>query len=49
VLALVPVLADDASKARKRNRLLAFSAVGIACVAGAGYLFWALKLWKSLI
>ena len=49
VLAVVPKIIDEAEQRRARTRRLAFSAIGIACVVGAGYVTWALKLWKSVI
>ena len=52
----LPVLAIGAVRRDRRReecaaqrRRLAVSAAGVACVAGAGYVTWTLKLWNSLI
>jgi polysaccharide chain length determinant protein (PEP-CTERM system associated) len=49
VLALVPGLVDEARRVRERKRKMILSAVGLACLAGMGYMTWALKLWNSVI
>ena len=49
VLAVVPKIVDAAEHLRLRNRRLVFSSLGFVCLAGAGYLTWTLKLWKSVI
>ncbi|MEZ5416210.1 MAG: GNVR domain-containing protein [Vicinamibacterales bacterium] len=49
VLAVVPRIVDAAEAARMRTRRMVYSAIGVVCVVGAGYLTWALELWKSLI
>jgi polysaccharide chain length determinant protein (PEP-CTERM system associated) len=49
VLAVVPKIVDVAEQGRMRTRRLAFSALGVVCLAGAGYLTWTLKLWQSVI
>lgn len=49
VLAVVPRIVDAAEAARMRTRRMVYSAIGAVCVVGAGYLTWALELWKSLI
>ena len=49
VLAVVPRVVDAVDAAKARNRQLLYSAVGVVCLVGAGYLTWTLKLWKSVI
>jgi len=49
VLAIVPPIIDDNQRTRDRKRKLAIFATGMACLAGASYLTWTLKLWNSLL
>lgn len=49
VLAAVPKIIDAAEQVRKRNRRLAYSALGVVSLAGAGYLTWTMRLWESVI
>ena len=49
VLALVPSIVDEARQQGERKRRLVLSAVGLVCLAGMGYVTWALKLWNSVI
>jgi uncharacterized protein involved in exopolysaccharide biosynthesis len=49
VLAAVPCIVDVAERVRIRRRQGALAAVGIVCLAGAGYLTWTLKLWNSIV
>jgi polysaccharide chain length determinant protein (PEP-CTERM system associated) len=49
VLAAVPRIVDVAERVRIRRRQGALAAVGIVCLAGAGYLTWTLKLWNSIV
>ena len=49
VLAIVPPIIDDNQRNRDRKQKLAILATGMACLAGASYLTWTLKLWNSLI
>ena len=48
VLATVPFVPTDGDLRRTRRRLVAFSAIGVAAFAAAGFVFWTLKLWRSL-
>ncbi len=49
VLALVPPVFDEDRNQRERKRRLMLSAAGIVCLAGMGFVTWALKLWNSVI
>lgn len=49
VLASVPTIIDPVRSAKERKQRAALQALGVTCLAGAGYLTWTLQLWKSLI
>jgi hypothetical protein len=49
VLATVPRIVTVAERHRARRRRLAWSLGGATCVAAAGYVFWSMQLWRSLI
>jgi polysaccharide chain length determinant protein (PEP-CTERM system associated) len=49
VLAAVPKMVAAAERARLRYRKLVLSALGVACLVGAGYLTWTMRLWNSLV
>jgi polysaccharide biosynthesis transport protein len=49
VLASVPYVVTDRERRHQTRRAVAFSAVGLAGLAGAGYVVWAMKLWQSVI
>ena len=49
VLAAVPRMVAAAERARLRYRKLVLSALGVACLVGAGYLTWTMRLWNSLV
>lgn len=48
VLATVPLVPTDRDLRRTRHRRFAISAIGVTAVAAAGFVFWTLKLWRSL-
>jgi hypothetical protein len=48
VLAMVPLVVDEAERRRRwRRRLLMGSAVGVAMLS-CGYVAWSMQLWKYL-
>jgi polysaccharide chain length determinant protein (PEP-CTERM system associated) len=49
VLALVPAQIDEGTRQRERKRMMILSAAAALCLAGMGYVTWALKLWNSVI
>jgi polysaccharide chain length determinant protein (PEP-CTERM system associated) len=48
VLAVVPRIETAAERRRRLRRYVLLSVTGAACLAGAGYVTWTLKLWQSL-
>lgn len=49
VLATVPHIVTSVERLSQRRRRIVVSLASALCVAGAGYLTWSLKLWKSLL
>jgi uncharacterized protein involved in exopolysaccharide biosynthesis len=46
VLAMIPVVETPADLTARRRRRAVASVAGFVLVSGAGYVFWAMKLWR---
>jgi polysaccharide chain length determinant protein (PEP-CTERM system associated) len=49
VLAMVPLLLNEAEQQRVRRREWLYSGAGVAFLSVSGYIFWAMKLWKHVV
>jgi len=49
VVAVVPAIVSDADKRRKYRRQLLFSASAVTATIAAGFVFWALRLWRYVV